>query len=133
MRDGPVTAHLARWAGTAVTHLGLITSFLFALILEGVACLCWWMVCRPRDSTVTSPDLQSVAPVTILTSAGHKEPAQQMAELDSTVEELIGAVRAGRLKLTVKDVRNHCQCAQKKAAELKRLTEIRLHADTPSD
>ena len=129
LRDDPVTAHLAKISVMFATHLRLVTALLFALILEGIACLCWWLGFRLRDSAVTATLPQPVMPIPTSSPAGHDESGRTVSELDNQVEELLSKVKAGRVKLTVSSVRSHCQCAQKKAAELKRLVEARLHAE----
>lgn len=131
VRDDPVVMRLATWLGVTASQIGLVTGFLFSLILEGVACLCWYVALLGRSQLMT----QSVMPpVTSLleptTKRGMAIDAIPKSEQDTQVEELIHEVRAGRLKLTVNGVREHCRCAQKKAAELKRLVEGRLNADT---
>lgn len=127
MRDDPVTAQLARWFGVTVAQMGLVTSFLFSLILEGVACLCWYIVFRFRDSTVSQVIMEQVTALSEEMKAGSSGTFWVISEQDSKVEEIVREVKAGRLKLTVNAVRSYCRCAQKKAAELKRLVEERLN------
>ena len=128
MRDDPVTAQLARWSGLTVTQAGLATSFLFSLILEGVACLCWYTAIRFRDSTVTQIVMEPVtAPSDERTDSSDTFCA--LSGHDSMVDELVREVKAGRLRLTVHAVRGYCRCAQKKAAELKRLVANKLNAE----
>jgi hypothetical protein len=129
MRDDPVTAQLARWLGVTVAQMGLVTSFLFSLILEGVACLCWYIAFRFRDSIVTQIVMEPVTAPAEEMKAGSSDTSGAISEQDSMVDELVREVKAGRLRLTVHAVRDYCRCAQKKAAELKRLAEKRLNAE----
>jgi hypothetical protein len=130
VRDDPVTMRLATWLDVTVIQIGLVTSLLFSFILEGMACLCWYLAFRLRDVSVTQPVVQLVTAVPELTRSGNVDVTRPLSELDSKVEELIREVRAGRLKLTVNGVRDYCRCAQKKATELKRLVEGKLNAET---
>ncbi len=129
VRDDPVTTRLAKSLDMTVSQVGLVISFLFSVILEGVACLCWYIALLPRDSTMTHQDAQSVTkaldlPVRDITAITHSLPA-----LPSLVEELIKEVRAGQLKLTVSAIREYCKCAQNTAADLRRQVAERLDAD----
>lgn len=130
VRDDPVTMRLARWLGVTVTQMGLVTGLLFSFVLEGIACLCWYAALQFRDAPVTQPVMPSVTAVPEMTEAGNTEGTRPLSELDSKVEELMREVKSGRLRLTVNGVRDYCRCAQKKAAELKRLVEARLNTDT---
>ena len=129
VRDDPVTTRLAKWLNLTNGQIGLVTGFLFSLILEGVACLCWYVAFQFRDLSMTQPAGQVVAIEPELVGTGNTDDARSVSELDSKVDELIREVRAGRLKLTVNSVRDYCRCAQKKASELKRLVEAKLNAE----
>lgn len=129
IRDDPVTARLAKWLDVTNGQIGLVTGFLFSLILEGVACLCWYVAFQFRDSSMTQSTGQIVATEPGGVGTGNANDARPVFRLDSKVDELIREVRAGRLKLTVNDVRDYCRCAQKKASELKRLVEAKLNAE----
>lgn len=132
VRNDPVTMRLAIWLNVTTGQVGLVTGLLFSIILEGVACLCWYVALQFRDSSVTQSVIPEVAIVPELTGPGNVDDARSRtaSELDSKVDELLREVRAGRLKLTVNSVRDYCHCAQKKASELKRLVEARLNAET---
>jgi hypothetical protein len=130
VRDDPVTMRLAKWLGVTVMQMGLVRSLVFSVILEGVACLCWYVALQIRDSSVTRPIMPVVTAVSALTKSENADDIPALSESDSKVEELIREIKAGRLKLTVNGVRDYCHCAQKKAAELKRLVDAKLHAET---
>ncbi|BBB66550.1 hypothetical protein UNDYM_2297 [Undibacterium sp. YM2] len=134
VRDDPVMMQLAKWFGVTAMQMGLVKSFLFSVILEGLACLCWYMGLQSRDLTVplpvTPPVTQLVTAVLDLEEVGKADDTESRPELNNQVEELVKAVRAGLLPLTVSAVRKHCRCAQKKASELKRLVDAKLSAET---
>lgn len=130
LRDDPMTMQLANWSGVTVMQMGLVRSFLFSAILEGVACWCWYIALQIRDSSVSEPAMQIVTAVTELTKVDTVDDPPPLSESDSKIEELIREVRAGRLKLTVNSVRAYCRCAQKRATELKRLVEVKLNGES---
>lgn len=128
IRDDPVTAQLAAWSGMTVTQMGLVRSLLFAVILEGVACLCWYVTFQMRDSSVTQKVTPQVADILEATNDVNIEVTSSTSMTDREVEELAKEVMNGQLNLNVKDVRKRCRCAQKKAAVLTRLIEVRLNS-----
>jgi len=133
LRDDLVTTQLAKWLGVTISQMGLVTSLLFSFILEGVACLCWYVALQYRDSSVTQmvmPIVTSVMPPLIPKVVDRACDVQPLSELDIKIEELVREVKAGRLSLTVNGVRNYCRCAQKKATELKRMVDAKLNTET---
>ncbi len=130
VRDDPVTMRLANWTGVTVMQMGLVRSFLFSAILEGVACWCWYVAFQFRDSSATQSVTPLVTAVSEVTNAGNVDVMPPLSILDRQVEELAKEVRAGRLKLTVNSMRAYCRCAQKKATELKRLVEVKLNGES---
>lgn len=130
MRDDPVTGQLARWLGVTVMQMGLVTGFLFSCVLEGMACLCWYIVFRLRDFSVTQAVMRPVTALSKEKTAEDLNASGAISDQDTQIDELVRAVKAGRLKLTVTAVRSYCRCAQKKAAELKRLVEEKLETET---
>jgi len=62
-------------------------------------------------------------------TAGCEDVSQSKSEQDAKVDELIREVKDGRLKLIVSAVRTYYQCAQQKAAGLKRMAENKLNAE----
>lgn len=132
MLDDPVLARVSTTIGVTVAETELIAALLFAVILEGTACLCWYLVFQSRESSVTHPVTMAVmselGPVCTLTSVDSRSLAEadQKTESDLKIDELVREVKAGRLKLTVNNVRKHFKCAQKKAGELKALAEQQL-------
>ncbi|MFP3570598.1 hypothetical protein SB772_41870, partial [Paraburkholderia sp. SIMBA_030] len=52
-RDDPVMARLAMFCGIPEARLDLLPGLGFAAVLEGVACLLWWLALTPP--TIESP------------------------------------------------------------------------------
>lgn len=130
LRDDPVTLQLARWLGVTVAQMGLVTSFLFSLILEGIACLSWFMTFRFRDSSVNQLVMGAVTLRPEKMTVSGANASGIVSEQDAKVEELIRAAQAGRLKLTVHAIRNYYGCAQNKAAELRRQAMGKMKVET---
>lgn len=131
--DDPVTTQLAKWLGVTVSQTGLVTSLLFSIILEGLACLCWYVALQYRDSSVTRiviPPVTSVMPALMPTVVDSAYDARPLSESDIKVEELVREVKAGRLKSTVDDVRSYCACSRKTAAKLAQLLKAELRTGT---
>lgn len=130
LRDDPVTTQLAKWLGVTIPQMGLVTSLLFSFILEGLACLCWYVALQYRDSSVTqmvTSPVTSVMPPLMPMVVDSACDARPLSELDIKVEELVREVKAGRLKSTVDDVRIYCSCARKTAAKLAQLLKAELN------
>ena len=128
LRDDPVTGHLADWSGVDVAHLDLLLVGLFVTVLEGVACLCWSLAFRQRNRDVTTLVMPEVSEVIGSQDDIDMRAVDPMSEQEVKVNKLVEDVRVGRLKLTVEEVRKHFGCAQKTAAELRRLAEAKLNA-----
>lgn len=136
VRTDLVTAQLAAIFGTASTKLDLIAGLAFAAILEGMACLLWWLALLPRATPVTAVRHEAVDPVVQerLEPASAVTPATAPAtpfadtaatEPETEVTRLIRDIETGRLRPTVSDIRRHLRCSQAKAAALRRaLVEI---------
>jgi len=133
VRDDPVMMQLANWFGVTAMQMGLVKSFLFSVILEGLACLCWYMGLQSRDSavplTVTPPVTQLVTVVSDLQNNGSVDYLEPCLDLDNQVEEFVQEVKAGRLKVTVNSVREYFHCGQEKARKLRQLVGEKLNAD----
>jgi len=131
----PALGRLAEWSNMTITHLELIMGVIFSLILEGVACFCWYLVLQRRDFSLTHPIATPViAPVTVLEDVTNTSQVSQMPvsqQYDDPVEKLAQLVKSGHIKLTVASIREYCRCAQGKAADLKRLVQERLDAEYP--
>ena len=121
-RDDPVTARLAMLCGIAETRLDLFAGLAFAAVLEGMACLLWWIALMPQkqESSVTDRhDAVSVATIeapTVTTAS-----ASTVMESETEVTKLLRDIKAGIVKPTVAGIRRHLCCSQAKAAALRKL------------
>jgi len=122
-RDDPVTARLAALRGVADVRLELVTGLVFAAVLEGMACLLWWMALLPQDIPPVTDRRTSVPAVTAdvsnVTTAG-APPAPVMTEPETEVVRLRRDVEAGLVRPTVASIRQHLGCSQAKATALRR-------------
>jgi hypothetical protein len=132
-RDDPVTARLATLCGIADTRLNLFAGLAFAAVLEGVACLLWWIALIPqeRESPITDRH-EAVLDVTAETSAvttlarspaqpsGHSAVQPTVALPESDAAKLRRDIESGAVKPTVASIRRHLGCSQAKASALRR-------------
>lgn len=136
-RDDPVTARLATLCGIADTRLDLFAGLAFAAVLEGVACLLWWIALMPgtlassvtdrheavrgvttETSTVVTLALSPAQPTAQPTLQPAVQPAVKLPELD--VAKLRRDIESGAVKPTVASIRRHLGCSQAKASALRR-------------
>jgi len=115
-RHDPVTAQLAMLSGVAVARLDLFAGLAFAAVLEGVACLLWWLALSrsgalpaPRSDDTAEPGTPSPA----TSAAPATEPETEIAKLRRDID-------AGIVKPTVTGIRQHLRCSQARAAALRR-------------
>ena len=137
-RNDPVTARLSAWIGTTPDKINIMLALAFAVVLEGVACLCWYVALRPGNShpTVESPVTAAVpsdfnasqapvmnghvtADVITVPQASHPVNAGHAVQ-DDEIVQLCRDVATGRVRATVADIRRHLGCSQAKAATLRR-------------
>lgn len=135
--DDPVTARLAVLCGIADNSLDLFAGLAFAAVLEGVACLLWWVALVPQapDSPVT--DRHGAAHDVTAGTAPVTTPAQSPAPtvIQSTVPPVVPAatplpesdlarlrreIESGAVKPTVASIRKYFGCSQAKASALRR-------------
>ncbi|WP_043352380.1 hypothetical protein [Cupriavidus basilensis] len=121
----PVTGRLAALFGTTVARVDLLSGLTFAAVLEGVSCLLWTIALHPRPA-------QGAAAVVPPVTASHEAdgnraldndpvtPLPGGASSDPDVTQLVQDVAAGRLRLTVADIRRHLGCSQARATALRR-------------
>lgn len=138
-RDDPVTARLSAWIGMTPGKTNLLLALAFAVELEGMACLCWYVALRPCSPhpTVVDPAISSIVTPAVVARvmASHgsvmhshataDQPAMTTlqvshAEDDDKVLQLSRDVAAGRVRATVADIRSHLGCSQARAAALRR-------------
>jgi len=123
-RDDPVTARLATLRGVTDARLELLTSLVFAAVLEGMACLLWWIALVPQG---TSPVTDRRDPVSAVTTdvpdvtTADAPPVPVMTEPETEVTRLRREIEAGLLRPTVASIRNRLGCSQAKAAALRKL------------
>lgn len=121
VRDDPVTARLAALQGVTNARLDLFTGLAFAAVLEGTACLLWWIALLPQRSASPVTDRHeagtavtaAVQAVMAVTTPAITEPATEVTTLRHDIE-------AGIVKPTVAGIRRHLGCSQAKAAALRR-------------
>ncbi|CAJ3148702.1 putative twin-arginine translocation pathway signal protein [Burkholderia pseudomallei] len=66
----PVTSRLAALLGTTAARVDLLSGLAFAVVLEGIACLLWWLALSPPLRPAPLPGVvAAVAPVTSVTDA----------------------------------------------------------------
>lgn len=117
----------------------MAVGMLFAIVLEGVACLCWTLALAPVDrmtvEPVTAPETERhIAPATHPTPPTTAEPGigvtAKPAEKatatkpapppasDSDLERARAAVEANQLRATVIEIRKFLECSQSRAAAI---------------
>lgn len=137
----PVTARLAALLGTTAARVDLLSGLAFAAVLEGVACLLWTVTLRSRPPVPAVPAM--VAAVTVghppvmpshaPESGSHEAQAESHTPVsepvtpsatgeppDPDVTQLVQAIAAGEVRLTVADIRLHLGCSQARAIALRR-------------
>ncbi|SOE70538.1 hypothetical protein SAMN05414139_03810 [Burkholderia sp. D7] len=138
-RDDPVTVRMAAWIGMTAGRANLLVALAFAAVIEGMACLCWYVALRPCAllATVGNPSVTSVVapPVIDIDTGSHAsascshatahEPAAStpqvfQTEHDEKLLQLSRDVAAGRVRATVSDIRRHLGCSQARATGLRR-------------
>lgn len=140
-RDDPVTARLAMFCGIPEARLDLFAGLGFAAVLEGLACLLWWIALIPQalESSVTdrhglAHDVTAETPVTTLvksptptTVRSTIPPVVQptITPPESDIARLRRDIESGVVKPTVAGIRQHLGCSQAKASALRRqLTDL---------
>jgi hypothetical protein len=125
-----VTVRLAALLGTTVTRIDLLTGLVFAAVLESVACLLWAVTLRPRlaaPTTTAVPEPVTVSHPPVM--ASHEPGGNPVAPPNPDLVRLVQDVGAGRVRVTVADIRRHLGCSQARAIALRRqLAEFNLTA-----
>ncbi|HEY3536649.1 MAG TPA: hypothetical protein VGL01_04390 [Trinickia sp.] len=130
-RADPVTARLAAIFGMAGTELDLLAGLAFAAVLEGTACLLWWLALLPRATPMTAVGHKPVDPVALeplepaitVTPVDPPESspsAPPAPEPETDLMKLVRDIQAGIVKPTVSGIRRHLHCSQARAAALRR-------------
>jgi hypothetical protein len=136
-RGDPVTARLATFCGIPETRLDLFAGLVFAAVLEGVACLLWWIAVIPQaqesfvtgrhgvahDVTAETAQVttltQSAAPSTVHSTVPPVVPPT-VSFPQSDLARLRRDIESGAIKPTVAGIRKYLGCSQAKASALRR-------------
>jgi hypothetical protein len=128
-RDDPVTVRLGALLGTTAARVDLLSGMAFAGVLEGIACLFWFLAFQTRTPVVGSVTPIPTRPVTVgneTVTPGHPPALEPVASHDdqkdseSEVAQLAHDIAAGRVRATVADIRRYLGCSQARAAALRR-------------
>jgi hypothetical protein len=136
-RDDPVTARLATLCGVADTRLDLFAGLAFAAVLEGAACLLWYIALIPQalESSVTNRHglahdvTTETSPVTTLARSSTPTTVQStvspvvqptVTHPESDIARLRRDIESGAVKPTVGGIRKYFGCSQAKASALRR-------------
>jgi hypothetical protein len=136
-RDDPVTARLAMFCGIPEARLNLFAGLSFAAVLEGLACLLWWVALIPRASESSVTDRQRMEHDVTAGTTPMVTPAQSPAPMavqppvpsvvpptvplpESDIARLQRDINSGIVKPTVASIRQHLGCSQARASALRR-------------
>ncbi|CAJ7708147.1 putative twin-arginine translocation pathway signal protein [Burkholderia pseudomallei] len=136
-RDDPVTARLAMFCGIPEARLDLFAGLGFAAVLEGLACLLWWVALAPQVPESPITDRHGVAhdvttetaPVTMLAQSPSPTTIQSTVPPvvqptvtfpESDLARLRHDIESGAVKPTVAGIRRHLGCSQARASVLRR-------------
>ncbi|MEX3981486.1 hypothetical protein AB4Y45_21170 [Paraburkholderia sp. EG287A] len=121
VRGDPVTARLAALCGMADAKLDLLAGLAFAAVLEGMACLLWWIALSPGGQFATIIEKpQAVTPDLPVPESVASTPLSVVTEPETEITKLLRDIQTGGVKPTVADIRRHLRCSQSKAATLRR-------------
>lgn len=127
MQADPVTSRVASFVGIPAARVDLLPGLAFAGVLEGVACLLWFVAFDARDPVPVAVTAPQPAPVTAShepVTTGHApadEPVAPQPEApENDVTRLAHEIAAGRVRATVAEIRRYLGCSQARAAELRR-------------
>lgn len=146
LRDDPVTAPLASWLQIPSSRIGLMTGVVFAVVLEGVGCFCWYLglasgiTPTPPNATppMTQTYVQSVTEPVMPTVTNSDITGTVYRDLRESpgdevrIDELISASRSDELKLVVKSVREYLGCSQETATRLTKVAKAKVNAMSAS-
>jgi len=114
--DDPVTARLATLCGMPASKVDLFAGLAFAAVLEGVACLLWWLALS-RSEPTPAADSHDAAEPAISTAA---IPVTAVTQPETEIAKLRRDIEAGIVRPTVTSIRQHLRCSQTRAAALRR-------------
>ncbi|MFC5428758.1 hypothetical protein ACFPTO_08075 [Paraburkholderia denitrificans] len=113
----PVTTGLATVTGMTALHLELVAGLGFALVLECLACLLWWIALPPDGWLATVKNDHDASGEVVVAPP---ESLATVTEPETEVTKLAREIEAGLARPTVADIRRHLRCSQAKAAVLRR-------------
>jgi hypothetical protein len=128
MHADPVTSRVAAFVGIPEARVDLLSGLAFAGVLEGVACLLWFVVLQARDpaavAAVMPPQTEPVTASNEVVTTSHA-PADELVtaqteDPESDATRLAAEIAAGRVRATVADIRRYLGCSQAKATALRR-------------
>jgi hypothetical protein len=152
-REYPVTFALSRWSGVGSEQIDLAVSLTFSLVLEGLACLCWFLTMRPKVRSQATPEIRrnvehvrespasatgqasrrdamsSASPVSDAESNVTTASNEVATNVDLELSQLLASIASGTVRPTVSSIRKHLRCWQARASDLRR----RLAAASPGD
>lgn len=112
----PINQRISRVFELQSSTVGLATALLFSLMLEAVACYCWFLLLTRSDVSVIHESSAVTADVT----------RPDLGDLDRHVALVRTEIQAGRLNCSVKSIREFLGCAQARAREVRKLIEPKL-------
>ncbi|MFM0065014.1 hypothetical protein [Paraburkholderia aspalathi] len=136
VRSDPAAGLLTAF-GVPSSQVELVTSMAFAVVIEGVACLCWLLALRPAEALATTimrdQEGRQVLPVTRVTpvdtanapdsndATEREETANSSAgEWADDLTRVLAAINDGKVRGTVSEIRKYLGCSQAKAAVLRK-------------
>ena len=120
----PLNQRLSRVLGLQISTIDLVTALLFAGLLEAVACYCWFLFLTRSDAHMTHRSSEMTAHVT--TDATIDVTDENCSDLDRQVALVQAEIHAGRIKCSVKSIREYLGCAQARAREVRKLIDLKL-------
>ncbi|WP_329956068.1 hypothetical protein [Collimonas silvisoli] len=128
-RDDPVTVRLVVLLGTTAAQVDLLSGMAFAGVLEGIACLFWFLAFQTPTTVVSPVTPIPTRPVTagneVVTPGQAPTPVSvtlhdDQQDSESEVTQLAHDIAAGHVRATVADIRRYLGCSQARAAALRR-------------
>lgn len=116
-KKDPLNQRISRVLELPNSTIDLVTALLFAIMLEAVACYCWFLFLTRTDASMTHKSPEMTGDVTIAVT----EP--DWSDLDKQVALIQAEIQAGRLKCSVKSIREFLGCAQTRAREVRKLID----------
>lgn len=123
----PAVAQLAARLGVSESSVNLVTGAIFSGILEGLGCLCWYLVFLRRDSMpkLTVTRLEAKVDTTGVTDQGEAVATvvadpEPLSDLDQVVARVSHEISTGRLACSVRAIREYLRCGQGRATEVRR-------------